>query len=183
MSHAVPALVTRRLELRPATLADAPAIQACFPHWDVVRYLSAAVPWPYPDDGALAFLRDKAIPDMDVGISRTWTIRPKSDPGRLFGAIGLYDESNNNRGFWLIPEARGQGFASEASEAVTRFWFDVLGRPSMRIPKAVANAASRRISERQGMRVIAAEERDYVSGRLPTEIWELTAHECRARQG
>ncbi len=66
---------------------------------------------------------------------------------------------------------------------MTRFWFDVLGRPLMRIPKAVANAASRRISERQGMRVIAAEERDYVSGRLPTEIWELTAHECRARQG
>ena len=183
MTSAVPALATARLELRPATLADAPAIQAAFPHWDVVRYLSAAVPWPYPEDGALSFLRDKAIPDMEAGISRSWTIRLRRHPEQLIGAIGLYDEPNNNRGFWLVPEARGQGYASEASEAVTRFWFEVLGRPMLRIPKAVANAASRRISERQGMRVIAIEDRDYVSGRLPTDVWELTAEEWRLRQG
>jgi RimJ/RimL family protein N-acetyltransferase len=47
------------------------------------------------------------------------------------------------------------------------------------VPKAVANAGSRRISEKQGMRVIATEDRDYVSGRLPSEIWEITAEEWR----
>jgi ribosomal-protein-alanine N-acetyltransferase len=31
------------------------------------------------------------------------------------------------------------------------------------------------------MRIVAREERDYVSGRLPTEIWEITAEEWRAR--
>jgi [ribosomal protein S5]-alanine N-acetyltransferase len=30
------------------------------------------------------------------------------------------------------------------------------------------------------MRVIATEQRDYVSGRLLTEIWEMTAEEWRA---
>ena len=103
MPPAVPALATDRLELRPATLADASAIQTAFPHWNVVRFFSAAVPWPFPDDGALSFLRDKVIPEMEAGLSRTWTIRLRSDPVSLIGAIGLYDEPNNNRGFWLHP--------------------------------------------------------------------------------
>ena len=77
---------------------------------------------------------------------------------------------------------RGQGLATEASTAVTDFWFESLGRPVLRVPKAVANAASRRISVRQGMRVVGLEERDHVSGRLPAEIWELTAEEWRARR-
>jgi len=65
---------------------------------------------------------------------------------------------------------------------VTEYWFDVLQFPLLRVPKAVANLASRRISEKQGMRIVAVEERDYVSGRLPTEIWELTAGEWRSRR-
>jgi hypothetical protein len=32
------------------------------------------------------------------------------------------------------------------------------------------------------MRVIATVERDYVCGRLPAEIWEITAEEWRARR-
>ena len=44
------------------------------------------------------------------------------------------------------------------------------------------NTASRRISEKSGMRIVALEEHDYVSGRLPTEIWEITAEEWNARR-
>jgi len=50
----------------------------------------------------------------------------------------------------------------------------------LRVSKAVENTASRRISEKQGMRVIAMEDREYVSGRLASEIWEITAEEWRA---
>ncbi len=71
---------------------------------------------------------------------------------------------------------------TEACEAVTDFWFNTLGFPVLRAPKAVGNAASRRISEKQGMRLVAVEDRDYVSGRLPSEIWEITAEEWRARE-
>jgi RimJ/RimL family protein N-acetyltransferase len=46
----------------------------------------------------------------------------------------------------------------------------------------VANIASRRISEKQGMRVVATDERDYVAGRLLTEVWEITAEEWNARR-
>ncbi len=71
---------------------------------------------------------------------------------------------------------------TEAAEAVTDFWFEVLGRPVLRVPKAVANGPSRRISERSGMRVIARDERDYVAGRLPSELWEITREAWRARR-
>jgi [ribosomal protein S5]-alanine N-acetyltransferase len=71
---------------------------------------------------------------------------------------------------------------SEACDAVTDYWFDVLKFPVLRVPKAIANQASRRISERQGMRIVATEERDFVSGRLRAEIWEITAEEWHARR-
>jgi RimJ/RimL family protein N-acetyltransferase len=52
-----------------------------------------------------------------------------------------------------------------------------------RVPKAAANIASRRISEKSGMRIIQVEERDHVSGRLPCEVWEITAEEWHRRAG
>ena len=72
---------------------------------------------------------------------------------------------------------------SEAVEVVTDYWSNELGFSVMRVPKAVVNAASRRISEKNGMRIVAVEERDYVAGRFLTEIWETTADEWRTHRG
>lgn len=70
----------------------------------------------------------------------------------------------------------------EAVEVATSYWFDVLGFSVLRASKAVGNTASRRISEMTGMRLVGTEMRDYVSGRLPGEIWEITAEEWRVRR-
>jgi ribosomal-protein-alanine N-acetyltransferase len=174
-------LVTPRLVLRPIELEDAGAIQRIFPHWEVVRYLADKVPWPYPDDGALTYLRDIALPAVARGEEWHWTLRLKTDPAQIIGMIGLMNTENHNRGFWLGEQWQGQGLMSEAVEAVTDYWFNVLGFPVLRAPKAVANEKSRGISRKTGMRVIATEERDYVSGRLPSELWEITAEEWRHR--
>jgi RimJ/RimL family protein N-acetyltransferase len=64
---------------------------------------------------------------------------------------------------------------------VTDYWFNVLKFSLLRAPKSITNTASQRISEKQGMRIIATEERDYVSGRFLTEIWEISADEWNAR--
>ena len=77
---------------------------------------------------------------------------------------------------------QGKGLMTEAVEAVTDYWFDELKFSVLRAPKAIANTASRRMSEKTGMRMVALEERDYVSGRLPSELWEITADEWRARR-
>ena len=114
-------------------------------------------------------------------------MRRKASPEFLIGVISLARSNGDpakkeHRGFWLDPAWRGRGLMSEACEVVTDYWFDVLKEPVLRAPKAVANEGSRRISLRQGMRVIWTGERDYVAGRLPSEIWEITALEWRARK-
>ncbi len=174
-------LTTPRLVLPPLRLADAEAIQALFPRWEIVRYLNGAVPWPYPPDGALSYLRDTVLPAVAAGREWHWSIRRAAEPERLIGVIGLLERPNDNRGFWLDPAWQGRGLMSEACDAVTEFWFDTLDRPVLRVVKAAANARSRRVSERQGMRLIATLDWDYVAGRLPSEVWEITRDEWRAR--
>jgi RimJ/RimL family protein N-acetyltransferase len=177
-----PPLETPRLLLRPLELADASQAQILFPQWEIVKYLANKVPWPYPPDGALTYYRDFALPAVERGDEWYWTIRLKDRPDVMIGSISLRKGETENRGFWIAPPWQGQGLMTEACEVVTDYWFDTLKFPVLRVPKAIANTASRRISERQGMRVVAIEERDYVCGRLPSEIWEITADEWRARQ-
>jgi hypothetical protein len=38
------------------------------------------------------------------------------------------------------------------------------------------------MSEKTGMRVIATEEQEFIAGRLPAEIWEITAEEWRRQR-
>jgi len=139
-------------------------------------------PWPYPHDGAYNFYRDVTLPTVARGDEWAWTLRLKPAPDQLIGAISLFRSETDNRGFWLGLPWQRQGLMTEACDAITDYWFEVLKFPVLRVPKAIANAASRRISEKQGMRVIAREDRDYVSGRLPSEIWEVTAEEWRRRR-
>jgi ribosomal-protein-alanine N-acetyltransferase len=178
----VPTLETARLILRPLELSDAEQAQVLFPHWEVVRYLRKIVPWPYPSDGAYTYYRDVVLPGVARGDEWAWTLRLKSNPDQLIGAISLFRSDTDNRGFWLGLPWHRQGLMTEACNAVTDFWFEVLKFPVLRVPKAIANASSRRISEKQGMRVVGREDRDYVSGRLPSEIWEITAEEWRRRR-
>ena len=178
----VPTLETRRLLLRPLELADAEQAQILFPHWEIVRYLSKIVPWPYPPDGAHVRYRDFALPAMERGEEWHWTLRLKDSPTCMIGSISLMRKENNNRGFWLGLPWQGQGFMTEAYEAVTDYWFDALKFPVLRAPKAIVNIPSRRISERSGMRIVATQENEYVSGRFLQEIWEVTAEEWGARR-
>ncbi|NVN10973.1 GNAT family N-acetyltransferase [Nguyenibacter vanlangensis] len=180
LTAAIPTLETRRLILRPLDLSDAAAVQEIFPRWEIVQFMST-IPWPYPADGALTFIRDMALPEMEEGTAWHWSIRPNGAADQLIGIISLTDEPDNNRGFWLAPEWQGRGLATEAANAVTDYWFETLGRTVLRVPKAIANVPSRRISESAGMRIVASGDRDFVSGRLPVEIWEITREEWRSR--
>ncbi len=169
--------------LRPLELADAAQAQPLFAQWEVVRYLSNQAPWPMPADGVRQYYRDVALPQAARGEAWHWTLRLKSDADRLIGCISLMKGERTNRGFWLAPRWQGQGLMSEACEAATEYWFGVLGFPLLRALKAAVNRASRRISERQGMRLVETTESEFVSGRLAAEVWEITAAEWRARAG
>lgn len=178
----IPSLTTPRLLLRPLELADAAQAQLLFPRWEIVRYLDARVPWPYPLDGALTFYRDVALPAMERGEAWHWSLRLREAPDQLVGSIDLRGGEHENRGFWIALPWQRRGLATEACAAVNDFWFDVLGLPVLRVAKATANEPSRLISLREGMRRVSTEERAFVSGRLPAEVWELTAEAWRARR-
>jgi RimJ/RimL family protein N-acetyltransferase len=171
---------TERLILRPLQLDDAGGIQQHFPHWQIVRFLLNRVPWPYPPDGAAQFLREVALPQMEQGEAWHWTLRLKTDPANLIGLISLVKAGQDNRGFWLGLPWQGKGYMTEACAWANDYWFETLGFPVLRVAKAAANHASRRISQKQGMRLAGTTEKDFVSGRLPSEIWEITAEEWRA---
>jgi RimJ/RimL family protein N-acetyltransferase len=173
---------TERLILRPLQLADAAQIQQIFPRWDVVRYLLNRVPWPYPADGALSYVRDIALPAIAREDQWMWTLRMKQAPEQLIGGVDLRRGDDDNRGFWIGEKWQRQGLMSEACAWVNDYWFDALGFWRMRVAKAADNLASRRISEKQGMRLVGAVEKDFVCGRLPSEIWEITAEEWRSRK-
>jgi ribosomal-protein-alanine N-acetyltransferase len=175
----VPEGRTDRLILKPLAMADAEQIQKLFPRWEIVRYLANRVPWPYPPDGALQFCCEMALPQMERGEAWHWSLRRIAEPEKLIGCIGLFRGDDENRGFWLDPQWQRQGLMSEACAWANDFYFDVLGFERMRVPKAAANLASRRISEKQGMQLVRIEERDFVCSRLKSEIWEITAEEWR----
>jgi [ribosomal protein S5]-alanine N-acetyltransferase len=174
---------TKRLILRPIEIGDAGQIQELFPHWEIVRYLRDIVPWPYPPDGALKFIRDVALPQMERVEAWHWTLRLKSAPNQVIGCIHLRKDERDNRGFWVGLAWHGKGLMSEACAWANDFWFQTLGFKVLRVSKAAENVASRRISEKQGMRLVGIEEKDYVCGRLPSEIWEMTAEEWRKWKG
>ena len=176
-----PELETARLLLRPLRLEDAAQVQPLFGQWEVVKDLAAFVPWPYPEDASYRFYRDVALPAVERGEQWHWTLRLKSEPERIIGAISL-QVGATNRGFWMDPQFQGRGLMSEAVEVVTEYWFGVLGMPVLRTAKAVRNVASSRISAKNGMRLLRVEDQDSVSGVQPTEVWEITAEEWAARR-
>ena len=173
-------LETARLILHPLEIGDAEQVQRIFPQWEIVQFLSARVPWPFPADGVLTYYRDVALPAMARGDEWHWTLRLKSEPAQIIGSISLMKQENHNRGFWLGLPWHGQGLMSEACAWANDFWFETLGFPVLRVAKAAANTASRRISQKQGMRLTGLVEKDYVSGRAPAEVWEITVEEWRA---
>jgi ribosomal-protein-alanine N-acetyltransferase len=182
MPNAYASLATERLVLRPITLADSAAVQVELPRWDVVKYLTAGMPWPYPPDGARRMLRDVTLPAVRRGREWAWAIAVRTDPARLIGMMSLMTNRDDNRGYWLGLDWQRRGLMTEASAAIIDYWFDVLGFDVLRETKALANTASLRLSRRHGMRLVRIVEHDFVAGTLPAGIWELTADEWRARR-
>jgi [ribosomal protein S5]-alanine N-acetyltransferase len=179
-----PVLETDRLVLRPLRQEDVPAIQRRFPQWEVVRYLAARVPWPYPTDDAARHVAE-CLEQMARREKCYWAIFLKGGPADLIGRIDLWPDdgvSRDQRGFWLDPEFAGRGLMTEAAERVTEFAFVDLRWPHLWLSNAEANGASGRIKEKQGARLIDREPARYVSGEGTRMVWLLTREDWLARR-
>jgi RimJ/RimL family protein N-acetyltransferase len=179
-----PVLETERLILRPLEARDVPAVQRIFPQWEVVRWLHAEVPWPYPEDGA-ATNYAQCVLQRACGEKMFWAITLKGSD-ELRGRIDLWPDdgrARDMRGFWLDPELHGQGLMMEAAEAVTGYAFEVLGWPHLWLTNAEANQGSHRIKAKQGATLVDVTPRRFVSGEAMKETWLLTREAWLARNG
>lgn len=181
-----PTLTTPRLILRPICIEDAPRIQQLQPHYEIVKHMTSAIPWPFPEDGALTYLRDTLLPSMEKGEEMAWALTLKAaGDDLLIGSIGLHELTSNRpvRGFWLGLPWHRQGLMTEAAKAVTSYALapepDGLGLPALYIHNAVDNTGSHRIKERMGGELLGYEERDYVAGRLKAALWKISAQNWR----
>jgi [ribosomal protein S5]-alanine N-acetyltransferase len=178
-----PVLRTPRLILRPVRAKDAPVIQRRFPKWEIVQYLAAHVPWPYPTDGATSFVA-RCLDEMAHGEKAHWAIVPRSGPADLIGLIDLWPDdgsSRDMRGFWLDTEFQGHGLMTEAANRVTDYALLELGWPCLYLTNAQGNHASRRIKEKQGARLIDLRNAHYVCGNFCQMVWQITRQDWLAR--
>jgi RimJ/RimL family protein N-acetyltransferase len=178
-----PTLETQRLILRPLAERDVPAIQYIFPQWELVKYLSATIPWPYPANGAATKMAE-CLEKRARGEQFYWAITLKGSDD-LRGRIDLWPlpaDRRDMRGFWLDPLLHGQGLMTEAAEAVTAYAFERLAWPFLYLTNAVGNRASARVKEKQGAIEVGREPFQYVSGEGEKQIWLLTREAWLARR-
>lgn len=171
-----PTLETPRLRLRPVTLADAPAMQTHLGHWDVVKYLPRHIPWPYVPGSAEAYLKNKALPEMEKGVRYSWAITLKADPTTaLIGLIELtFATPYDQRAFWLGQAWQGLGFMTEASFVVNDFALPGLGMPDLLFCSADENTPSNQLKIRSGAVPIEHGQYNFHAGLLPITRWQLT---------
>jgi RimJ/RimL family protein N-acetyltransferase len=109
------------------TIDDASSYEKHFVDYRVIRTMSAAVPWPYPNDGVQDYLRNFVVPIQ--GKDRwIWGIAEKDTPNEVIGSVDLWREGKpESRGFWLGYHYWGRGYMTEAVEPVMNYAFDRLG--------------------------------------------------------
>lgn len=174
----IPIFETDKLILRGVAERDVPSWEKHFVDYEVIRHLSAEVPWPYPEGGIFEYLHSHVLPKQ--GIDRwLWGIFLKEKPNEMIGAVRLWREGKpENRGFWLGRKYWGQGIMTEAVKPVMDYAFDVLGFEKLVFTNACGNERSHRIKEKTGARLIRVEPAKFVDPQYTEhEVWELTREE------
>lgn len=168
----LPMLASSRLVLRWLEDRDVPALFEIFSDRQVMRYWSSA-PWTDPAEGV----------EMVESVRRTfaegslfqWGVVRRSD-NTLIGTCTLAHVDAQNRraeiGFALRPDHWGQGYMSEATNALLRFAFEELELRRIEADVDPRNEASIRLLERLGFqREGYLRERYHVGGEISDTIF------------
>lgn len=171
----IPTFETERLVLSAISLEDVGAYSKHFVDYDVIRFLSAIIPWPYPENGVEAYLKNIVLPNQGKD-KWTWGIFLKENPEELIGCIDLWRKGKpENRGFWLGKKFWGRGIMTEANCPILDYAFRELGFEKLIFANAIGNIASRRVKEKTGCRLVGVEPAKFVDPEFTEhELWELS---------
>ncbi|GGI03815.1 GNAT family N-acetyltransferase [Egicoccus halophilus] len=185
----LPDLRTEHLRLRPPREDDVPAIVACCQDPDIQRF--TRVPSPYTTtDGQrwVTFCRDGLVRGTGAHLLAV----DADDDTRVLGAIGLdvdrVDDSGE-AGYWIAPDARRQGVASNGCRLLIRFGFEELGLAYIGLHAAATNPGSNAVARALGFThegTLRSAMRDGPSGdrsapRCDANVWGLRPGELLDR--
>ena len=138
--------------LRRWTEADVPALVAACNDAEIARWLDT-IPQPYTETDARAYL---------VHAERGWRGEGNESPFAIvdaetdqpIGSCGVHwtDPANGvaEIGYWVAPEARGNGAATRATRLVAGWVLGELGFERLQLRADTLNEASQRVAERAG---------------------------------
>jgi RimJ/RimL family protein N-acetyltransferase len=145
----VPPLAGDAVRLRPWTGADVPAVVRAFGDPVMRRFSWRTAPYTEADarhhlaGQEAARVRGEAL-DLAV----------VSSDGAVLGGVSLHEVRLHLGcaavGYWLAPEARGRGAATEAIRLLARWAFAELGLARLELTCGPDNEASQRVAERCG---------------------------------
>jgi RimJ/RimL family protein N-acetyltransferase len=136
---------TPRLQLRRPAQSDAASIIAIAGDWEVARRL-ARVPHPYSREH-FRFFMDSVVPEEP-----TWAI-VRRRTAQLIGVVGLHpndDGQSAEVGYYIARSFWGQGFATEAAQAIVQAGFEVFRYVKLTSGYHADNLASGRVLEKLG---------------------------------
>ena len=119
---------------------------------NVARFL-IAVPSPYPVALAARWIQAR-IAWWPQARGLTLAITRHGKPNELIGTVSLRRYARDRRaelGYWLGQDAWGQGYATEAADALVDFGFSKLGLQRIYAQVLDGNDASCRVLEKLGM--------------------------------
>ena len=146
-----PTLTTQRLILRPFIDDDAFDVERLAGMREIAD-TTLNIPHPYPHGGAAAWINAHR-PAWEEGGNATFAIIAK-ESGTLAGAISLMIKPEHRRaelGYWIARDHWSHGYATEASQAILEFGFEVLGLHRIEARHFIRNPASGRVMLKLGM--------------------------------
>lgn len=145
-------ITTNRLILRLFQKTDAETVTTLCNNYHIYRN-TLYLPYPYTLDCALPWI-ETHLDNFNADRAYELAITDKKT-GRLYGAIAL---SNNKRfhhgelAYWIGEEFWGNGYATEASEAMIEFAFNEKQYHKVFARHFASNPASGRVIQKLGMK-------------------------------
>lgn len=145
----IPELETERLLLRGWRSEDFESFAAFYADEATARFVGGV------EDRSQAWRRLAAIVGhWALRGYGTWAVEERSS-GRFAGGVGLWRPEGwpeLELGYWLVAEAHGKGYATEAGAAARDYAFDRLGAETLVSYIRPDNEPSKRVAERLGAR-------------------------------
>jgi RimJ/RimL family protein N-acetyltransferase len=129
---------------------DAPALEAACRDPEIAHWIPF-VPRPYTRADAEDYLRGA----IDCGDERHPFAIVDADTGELLGSIDMSLNSMQYRGhigYWVAPEARGNGVCTRALRLLSRWALEELQLQRLELITDPDNAPSQRVAEKVGFR-------------------------------